>query len=517
MATYTKTCSNNSNYSLRLELTENSVSIENNTSVINYWLYLDSKYTRFENWNVTYTLNIGSEVSVNTTKSMSMPSARGEPLLLVSGSRLVTHNNDGTKSLSVSCSVSTATSQSYLPGSATISGETFVLTTIARKSIIGSVTERPGYPVTINVTRYSSSFTHTLSYTFGSMSGTIVSKSSDLQITWTPPITLYTQMIGLRYATGKVIVETFNGNTSLGTTEATLTLATSILYYPPNIDVLKYERGSGNSSSTWVANPNGSDIRVYYNATIISGIVGNTTNLVVKLDNTTKSSASDVTSGLKEHYIQNIGTVTTHQVSVNMSDTIGSSKTWNLTVTTVEVPFDINVNLPAIAFGKIAEKPKTVEFADDWVVYLGTKLLDFFYPVGRVYISTKNVSPQTFLGGKWEQIENVFLLAASTKYSAGSTGGEAEVILASSELPLHNQAVAEQGNTVYVYPSSRVNRATSSTGKYALLLNNTENAYVTEKQTNVGRLVAGDTLETRGQPHNNMPPYLAVYMWKRVA
>ena len=371
MATYTKVCSNNSNYTLRLELSESNVDIVSNTSVINYWLYLDSKYTRFENWNVTYTLNIGSEVSVNTTKSMSMPSVRGEPLLLVSGSRSVTHNNDGTKSLSVSCSVSTATSQSYLPGSATISGETFVLTTIARKSTIGSVTERPGYPVTINVTRYSSSFTHTLSYTFGSMSGTIVSKSSDLQITWTPPITLYTQMIGLRYATGKVIVETFNGNTSLGTTEATLTLATSILYYPPNIDVLKYERGSGNSSSTWVANPNGSDIRIYYNATIISGIVGNTTNLVVKLDNTTKSSASGVTSGLKEHYIQNIGTVTTHQVSVNISDTIGSNKTWNLTVTTIEVPLDINVNLPGLACGKVAEKPKTLEFEVGWGIKFG--------------------------------------------------------------------------------------------------------------------------------------------------
>ena len=389
MATYTKVCSNNSNYTLRLELSESNVDLVSNTSVINYWLYLDSKYTRFENWNVTYTLNIGSEVSVNTTKSMSMPSVRGEPLLLVSGSRSVTHNNDGTKSLSVSCSVSTATSQSYLPGSATISGETFVLTTIARKSTIGSVTERPGYPVTINVTRYSSSFTHTLSYTFGSMSGTIVSKSSDLQITWTPPITLYTQMIGLRYATGKVIVETFNGNTSLGTTEATLTLATSILYYPPNIDVLKYERGSGNSSSTWVANPNGSDIRVYYNATIISGIVGNTTNLVVKLDNTTKSSASGVTSGLKEHYIQNIGTVTTHQVSVNMSDTIGSNKTWNLTVTTIEVPLDINVNLPGLACGKVAEKPKTLEFEVGWGIKFGPySMQDFVVEQGTSGIWT---------------------------------------------------------------------------------------------------------------------------------
>ena len=43
MATYTKVCSNNSNYTLRLELSESNVDIVSNTSVINYWLYLDSK------------------------------------------------------------------------------------------------------------------------------------------------------------------------------------------------------------------------------------------------------------------------------------------------------------------------------------------------------------------------------------------------------------------------------------------------------------------------------------------
>lgn len=516
MATYTQKCSNNSSYSLRLVLSESGISIPSNTSVVTYALYLDSTGTRFEDWNVSYTLYIGNEVSINKTESMSMPSTRGEPLLLTSGSKTISHNDDGTRSLSVSCSVSTATSQFYLPGSASIS-TTFALTTIARKSTMSNVSGTIGSSLTLSVSKKNSGFTHTIKYTFGSASGTIVSKATATSIGWTPPISLYLQIVGSSSGRGTISIETFSGSDSLGSNSYILTLNAAKVYNVPSISGLTYERGSGNSDSTWVSNPNGSDLRIKYTAAITSGIEGNTTSLEVKLGDSIVYSSSDASSGDYVHYKPSIGTVTTYIATVSISDTVGSIKEWNLTVTTVEVPFDINVDLPAIAFGKIAEKPKTVEFSDDWVVYLGTKLLDFFYPVGRVYISTKNVSPQTFLGGTWEQIENVFLLASSTKYSAGSTGGEAEVILTSSELPIHNQAVMEQSNTSYVYPSSRVNRATSSSGKYALLLNNTENAYVTEKQTNVGRLIVGDTLETRGQPHNNMPPYLAVYMWKRVA
>ena len=127
MATYTKTCSNNSSYTLRLELSESNVSIANNTSVISYALYLDTSYPRFEDWDVTYKLSIGSEVSIDRTEKLSMPSTRGESLKLTSGTKTVTHDSNGAKSLSVSCSISTSTSQFYLPGSASISGQTFVL------------------------------------------------------------------------------------------------------------------------------------------------------------------------------------------------------------------------------------------------------------------------------------------------------------------------------------------------------------------------------------------------------
>ena len=54
-----------------------------------------------------------------------------------------------------------------------------------------------------------------------------------------------------------------------------------------------------------------------------------------------------------------------------MSDTIGSNKTWSITVSTVEVPFDINVNLPGLACGKVAERSKTLEFEVGWGIKFG--------------------------------------------------------------------------------------------------------------------------------------------------
>ena len=377
MATYTKICSNNSSYTLRLELSESDVNISNNTSVITYYMYLDTTGTRFEDWDVTYTLYIGNEVSINTTKSMSMPSTRKQPLLLTSGSRTITHNSDGKKSLSVSCSVSTKTTQYYLPGSASISGQIFTLTTIARKSTLvtknGRVTASIATASTLQVNRQNSSFTHTIKYSLGSVSKTIVTKSSSTSLSWTPPISLYTQMVGKSSEYGTITIETFNGSTSLGVNSYPLLMGVynSVVYNTPSISGLTYQRGSGSSDSTWKSNPNGSDVRISYTATITSGISGNKTASSVKMDDTSKYSSTNETSGTKKIYVQNIGITETHSVVVSMSDTIGATSRWTLTISTISVPFDINVNLPGAAFGKVAEKSKALELAPDWALHAG--------------------------------------------------------------------------------------------------------------------------------------------------
>ena len=116
---------------------------------------------------------------------------------------------------------------------------------------------------------------------------------------------------------------------------------------------------------------------------------------------------------------------------------------------------------------------------------------DQIYPVGAIYMSTVSTSPATLFGvGTWEQIQNRFLLGAGSSYSAGSTGGSATVTLTTNEIPAHSHW--EQG----VY---HTDGAGGGSWDYAM-----------SQYKNTGN--AGG-----GQAHDNMPPYLVVYMWKRTA
>lgn len=119
-------------------------------------------------------------------------------------------------------------------------------------------------------------------------------------------------------------------------------------------------------------------------------------------------------------------------------------------------------------------------------------LLQFVYPVGSIYMSANNVSPASFLGGTWQQLENRFLLGAGSEYAAGETGGEKTHTLTTSEMPAHTHQVE--------YVVKQFGTGTSG----------------------VRNVQAGDNHVTSnstggGNAHNNMPPYLAVYMWQRTA
>lgn len=113
------------------------------------------------------------------------------------------------------------------------------------------------------------------------------------------------------------------------------------------------------------------------------------------------------------------------------------------------------------------------------------------YPVGSIYLSVNATSPASLFGGTWERIEDRFLLAAGSTYTAGDMGGEASHTLTVSEMPSHNHAYTIPGNetgTSWYGASGTAKGAPQSSGDSG-----------------------------GGAAHNNMPPYLAVYMWKRVA
>lgn len=118
------------------------------------------------------------------------------------------------------------------------------------------------------------------------------------------------------------------------------------------------------------------------------------------------------------------------------------------------------------------------------------------YPVGAIYLSVTNVNPAALFGGTWERIGGRFLLGADDNYVAGSTGGESAYKLTTSEMPRHNHTL----------------------DNYNVSAGNTTAYMTVQAQAKVGYNGNVQTPYTGGDgSHNNMPPYLVVYMWKRVS
>lgn len=122
------------------------------------------------------------------------------------------------------------------------------------------------------------------------------------------------------------------------------------------------------------------------------------------------------------------------------------------------------------------------------------------YPIGTIYLSVDATDPSKLFGGEWEQIKDVFLLAGGNTYEVGSTGGEANHTLTVEEMPSHN-------HTYNGFPYGNPVEWADPYRKLAYI-NNSSNPYPSQSGLN---FVGGS------KEHNNMPPYLAVYVWKRVA
>lgn len=134
-----------------------------------------------------------------------------------------------------------------------------------------------------------------------------------------------------------------------------------------------------------------------------------------------------------------------------------------------------------------------VDAAVEGVLKEKVKILEASMPVGYLYASNSPTEPKTLFGfGTWERIEDQFPLAAGSTYPAGSTGGEATHTLTVNEMPSHSHwPVAGNG--------SGSNRSASYRDSSTVWYDN-----------------AMPTSSTGGsQPHNNMPPYYAMYMWIR--
>ena len=127
-------------------------------------------------------------------------------------------------------------------------------------------------------------------------------------------------------------------------------------------------------------------------------------------------------------------------------------------------------------------------------------IIDLIYPIGSIYMTVSDTNPfETIKFGVWEKIENKFLLASSNIHMNGETGGEENHTLSINEMPKHSHKMK--------YDSIGWTAIRQSSGTNGILEYNKssyDGQYSTEEVGN-------------GNAHNNMPPYLVVNMWKRVA
>lgn len=124
---------------------------------------------------------------------------------------------------------------------------------------------------------------------------------------------------------------------------------------------------------------------------------------------------------------------------------------------------------------------------------------DFIYPIGSIYVSVNDTSPSVLFGGTWEQIKDKFLLSCGDNYQSGITGGEEKHILTIQEMPKHSHdLIIHKGGNTDLVGVWGMNNGTAS-------------------QNLAGGSSWGIKNSGGNIAHNNMPPYIAVYMWKRIS
>ena len=596
-------------FKLRLDYEVTKQNTADNKSTVHMVLYLYANTTGSHNYDGDAYWSINGKKTYYTFNYTS-------PAWYVLGERTeeISHNNDGTKTVTLSGEWCSAISGGWAPYSLSVSGEV-TLPTIPRATTpgIGGVTI--GETAHISLPRASSGFTHTLRYVFGGAAETIdtgVAAGYD----WPVPESLAAQIPNAASGKGTLTCETYSGSTLIGTKSVPFTASVPGSMKPaltPGWAAVTYDNSGTKASgiAAWVqgyskaravfddsritckqgASVSGYSI-TYLGKTVSESpyrteTIGSTAATVrctvtdsrglsayedfeiaihpyappaltgaslyrADGDGAASDSGTHIAGRATANYYsiggENAATIRGYWKAVGgsygsgealssgvtgiisgsavistersyvaklvITDSLGNTAEFENSIPTERVAFHLKEGGNGAAFGKVAETEYVLELAEDWELKVkGKRLLDLIYPVGSIYMSVNSASPDTLFGGTWVRLEDVFLLAAGAKHSAGSTGGEESHTLTASEMPSHNGHLS----------AGIAGTAPMGKGNYKGYLNSSVmtpfpegnyrgwNVYLGNEMHPASEATGGD------QPHNNMPPYLAVYTWKRTA
>lgn len=552
---------------------------------------------------------------------------------LASGTLDISHSSDGSKTFTVSAfsgKVWKQDSGGYL--TATASAQSFALPTIPRATVpvIGSVVL--GQTTTISLPRAVPSFTHTLTYSFGSFSGTIA-EGAGTEAQWRDvPYDLATQIPNSPTGIGTLTCKTYNGSTLIGTKPVNFTVVvpnnsvtqpsdtisispvsslakpfnslyiqgrtkvkithtavgkygTTIKSYTATVDDQTYTGkditteilsipGSRPITGTVTDNrniPGTTESSIMVLAYTPPSVERNTsTNALVcaraladgtldddgtalyvacsrKYSRLNGNNAASVQVRYKaesgewsawatffaesasgDNYAGIIAGITLavespYTIELRAVDKLGESGgTLSFAVSTAEATVDLGEGGNSVGVGRLAHVGTEKRIDVAWNAYFeknvfvgGKTLVDLIYPVGSVYISFNNkADPSMLFGGTWERIRNRFLWAATENGVMGETGGEESHKLTIKEMPSHKGHLSAgidghvpMGKGNYEgYLNKDVVASPYPGGGYRGW-----NVYAGNEMHPASEAVGG------GQPHNNMPPFIQVAMWKRIA
>lgn len=320
MATSGALSTTNDSIKYKITINQNSQNVSANTSNVTVsvrFYRTNTGYTTYGTGTVYCKIN-GTTYSASVTSDDKITSGG---IVLFTKTLNISHGSDGTKKLTVSAWIShsqfDSSEQSY----------SLTLTTIPRATTptIDVASVAMGGSITISMPRASSSFTHTLKYTFSGTSGTIgtglgTSKS------WTVPLSLASRIPNATSGTLTVTCETYNGSTKIGskTDTVTITVPSSVV---PTIDSVVFAEtvsGIADKFGAYVKGKSKPSVTINASGAYSSTISSYSTKVLGK------------TYSGKSFTISNLTSVGSVSVAITIKDSRGRSATTTKTLTVVD-------------------------------------------------------------------------------------------------------------------------------------------------------------------------------------
>jgi hypothetical protein len=212
-------------FNLKIDVTYTQNIATNKTTITSVQGYVKRNNSSYYPYNSTSS----AVFTVKSTSGTQLYSATKNPkydlssngykkVLDISPDAEIEHESDGKKSIVISFSFNGKLSSYYPNGSIS---KTVELPTIPRTSSVTCADGNIGSATTININRASSSFTHTLTYSFQGLTGTIATKTSNTSIGWTIPTSFYAKIPNANSGKGTITCSTYSGDTLIGTSTCT--------------------------------------------------------------------------------------------------------------------------------------------------------------------------------------------------------------------------------------------------------------------------------------------------------